>query len=551
MRSETTNAGGQVSSSPLNVAIHSLLQECKQMSQGVKVSRPGRLLSCPEPIVSSPAMADHLINLYESNIEIVFRILHRPSFRNEYDRYKLDPTDVADVTMLKIQLVIAIGSGLCPEMASAKEVRRAACQWLYAAHTWLSGPIEKDRLSISSIQVQCLLILARQVLSVGGDLSWVAMGMLLRTAMQMGLHRDPKHFPGISSFEAEIRRRLWATVLELNAQASLDSGTPPGISLDDFDTRPPTNVNDEDMGEDSINFRQHNETVQTDTSLQRFLLQNLPPRLEMLRRMNGLGINLEDERILALSASLNTACREIDAQVSTDPDTETASCKRNMASLLLRRFLLVLHRPLAGRIRENALYYHSRKMSFDSAMSLLKPPIVNNTFSYLMLRGGGLFKSCLIHASLALASELLIEIEEQGSGTYRQMLVDAVREARQQWVQRIKLGDPNFRLHMKLSIVLDQAEYVGEEEGQFQQQRMAKSTKESLELCHSLIQEHVRSTSTTISSEYNAWISQGLHPACSNEESDLSRECFSFNDILQMNSLDIGGGAFDSNTLLL
>ena len=54
--------------------------------------------------------------------------------------------------------------------------------------------MEKDRLSISGLQVQCLLILACQTLSVGRGLIWIAMGTLVRTAMQMGLHRDPKYF---------------------------------------------------------------------------------------------------------------------------------------------------------------------------------------------------------------------------------------------------------------------------------------------------------------------------------------------------------------------
>ena len=165
----------------------------------MKTPRPGRFLSCLEPVVSSPATADHLIHLYESNIETAFRILHRPTFHNEYEEYKTTPTEIVDVTMLKIQLVMAIGFGLCPKFSDLNGVRKMACQWLYTAQDWLSGPIEKDRLSIDSIQVQCLLILARQVLSVGGDLSWVVMGTLLRTAMQLGLHRDPRHFPGISN----------------------------------------------------------------------------------------------------------------------------------------------------------------------------------------------------------------------------------------------------------------------------------------------------------------------------------------------------------------
>ncbi|KAI1748286.1 fungal-specific transcription factor domain-containing protein [Xylaria castorea] len=550
MKSDTTNSAGQVTNPQSNTTVRTLLKQCKQLSQNVKTLRPGRFLSCPEPIVSSPDTADHLVYLYESNMESAFRILHRPSFRKEYERYKAASIDVADVTMLKIQLVIAIGSGICPEIADANEVRRAACQWLYAAQEWLSGPMEKNRLNMDGIQVHCLLILARQILSVGGDLSWVAMGVLVRTAVQLGLHRDPKHFPQISVFEAEMRRRIWATVLELNAQASLDSGTPPGISLDDFDTSPPANLNDEDMEEGSTSLGQRSDTVQTDTSLQRCLLQNLPPRLEMLRRMNGLGMKPEDEHTLMLSAKLSAACREVDAQIRTDPNPQTASFKRNMASLLLRRFLLVLHRPLAGRIRENALYYHSRKLSFDSAMALLKPPSPNDAFSYIMLRGGGLFKSCTNHASLAVASELLIEIEEQGSSTYRQMLVDAVREARRQWVQRLKLGDTNFRLHMKLSIVLSQAEDVGEDGGQTQQQRMAQSARDSLELCYLLIKESLESGPNIMSSKSDDWSGRSPHPARSTEQSNLARDPFGFGDILQMNESDMDG-IFDSNILLL
>lgn len=350
--------------------------------------------------------------------------------------------------------------------------------------------------------------------------------------------------------QAEIRRRIWATILELNAQTALDSGTPPGISSNDFDTGPPANVNDEDLDENTTSLKQHGETTTTDASLQRFLLQSLPPRLEMLHRMNGVGTDLQDEHILALSSKFSAACREVSAQAWADSDTGNAGFRRNMASLLLRRFLLVLHRPLAGRIRENALYYHSRKVSFDSAMALLNPPSPNDAFSYLMLRGGGLFKSCINHVSLALASELLIEIEEQGPSTYRQMLIDAVREARGRWVERLKLGDTNVRLHMKLSIVLSQAEDVGEERASMhQQQRMAQSAKDSLETCCSLIKASLGPTSTA-TSEYDGWLGENLRQARGNEQLDLSSYSFDFGDILGIDGSDMDG-TLNSNMPLL
>ncbi|KAI1124923.1 hypothetical protein F5Y10DRAFT_20090 [Nemania abortiva] len=549
MRSETRGLTEQIAGHPVKATIRTLLQQCKHLSQNVKTIRPGRFLACPEPIVSSPTIADHLVHLYQSHFESALRILHIPSFQREYGRYKTAPADVPDVTMLKIQLVIAIGSGLCTELATAKEVHSAACKWLYAARDWLSGPVEKDRLSVDSLQVHCLLILACQVLSVGGDLVWVAMGTLMRTAFQLGLHRDPKQFSHIHIFQAEMRRRIWATILELNAHASLDSGTPPGISYDDFDTSPPANLNDDDMDENTTVLRQHSETVETDTTLQRLLLQYLPTRLEMLRRMNGIRTHLDDEQILALSSQLGAACREVNVQNWADHDVGIAGFRQNMACLLLRRFLLVLHRPLAGRIRENALYYHSRKVSFDSAMALLRPPVSNDAFSHLMLRGGGLFKSCLNHVSLALASELLIEIEEQGPGTYRHMLIDAVKEAQQRWVERLKLGDTNVKIHMKLSIVLNQAEDGGEE-GTSAQQRMVQSAKDSLETCYALIKANASSNPTGASFEYDGWSGESLRSSRGNENLDLPSYSLSLGDILPINGSDMDG-IFDSDTLLL
>jgi hypothetical protein len=350
-----------------------------------------------------------------------------------------------------------------------------------------------------------------------------------------------------------VRKRLWATVLELNVQTSLDSGTPPGISLGDFDTGPPSNVNDEELSAASTTLNQQPDNITTQTSLQRFLLRSLPDRLEMLHRMNGIINPLNDEEILSLSTRMSKACREcvpycqpvqresVAATESTEADS--VNFKQSMAQLLLRRFLLILHRPLAGRIDENALYYHSRKVSFDTASALLKP--VNNrantnaTFSNLMVCGGGLFRSCLNHISLALASELLIEIgdleeggreeERGGSAAYRQLLTDAVREVRDIWAERLRHGDANVRLHMKLSIVLGLVETEEDEGGTSTQQRMTMSAKKSLETCVDLIRKSYYASSIP---------GNGGH-----QQMDLSGSAFDLvadADVFQTSELGIG-----------
>ncbi|KAF2811584.1 uncharacterized protein BDZ99DRAFT_507974 [Mytilinidion resinicola] len=479
----------------LKAEIRASLQKCKLLAKSMKTTRPSRCFSCPAPIFSATErdLADQTVHLYISRFESAFRILHIPSFRTEYEQYWRNPTEAASALQFKVQLVIAIGSSLHREACENPKVRSAACQWVYAAQNWLSGPMEKDRLSISGLQVQCLLFLARQTLAISGDLTWIAIGTLVHTAMQMGLHRDPKHFVKLSILQGEVRRRLWATIMEMNVQASLDSGVPPTLSFDDFDTDPPSNVDDTDIDECTRVLGQRPEITITDTSLQRSLFGCLRPRLDILRRMNGFCSETPYDEILALSSVINSACRECSTRVKRDNEAEGTVFKQNLGDLFIRRFLLALHRPFASRARTNPTFYFSRKTSLDAATALLSPTL-DEEFSRLVTLGSGIFKSRIIHASLALTSELLIEAEEPGASSttqcllpnYRKMLVDAVKEARRQLAQRMQFGETNVRLHMKLSIALSQAECT--ESGASLQQHMAQSAKDSLQMSYAMIQ---------------------------------------------------------------
>ena len=63
----------------------------------------------------------------------------------------------------------------------------------------------------------------------------------------------------------------------MNVQASLDSGVPPILAFDDFDTEPPSNVDDRDIDECTGVLPQYPKTTVTDTSLQCFLFECLRP----------------------------------------------------------------------------------------------------------------------------------------------------------------------------------------------------------------------------------------------------------------------------------
>lgn len=77
--------------------------------------------------------------------------------------------------------------------------------------------------------------------------TWSLVGLLVRIAVSLGLHRDGSYFPGMSPFEAEIRRRLWWNICFIESRLEHNHAPEIGISEQSFDTREPTNVGDVDL----------------------------------------------------------------------------------------------------------------------------------------------------------------------------------------------------------------------------------------------------------------------------------------------------------------
>lgn len=79
----------------------------------------------------------------------------------------------------------------------------------------------------------------------------IFLGMVVRMAQRMGYHRDASHFPDISPFNGEIRRRVWALITNLDTLVSGQVGMPRILREFQSDTAPPRNLLDEDFDENT------------------------------------------------------------------------------------------------------------------------------------------------------------------------------------------------------------------------------------------------------------------------------------------------------------
>jgi hypothetical protein len=81
---------------------------------------------------------------------------------------------------------------------------------------------------------------------------YLLLGVALRIALRMGLHRDPdKIGGGITPYQGEMRRRLWHMLKQIEMLASFHIGLPSMVESIESDTQLPRNLNDTDFSEDS------------------------------------------------------------------------------------------------------------------------------------------------------------------------------------------------------------------------------------------------------------------------------------------------------------
>ncbi|KAI8219544.1 hypothetical protein K4K54_009417 [Colletotrichum sp. SAR 10_86] len=311
--------------------------------------------------------------------------------------------------------------------------RPQALQWIHEAREWLESS-EKRRLTMSGVQIMCLVHLAQQATeSLYGDRVWILNGTLLRSAMCIGLHRDPSKLPRMSAFQAQMRRRLWLTVMELVLDASVDSGQPPFISEDDYDCELPVDLNDVQIGPDVETLPALNTAnTFTDMSLQIALSRSIGVRLSVAKHWSKLKPKGGYASVLQLGTELVAARQSLNQTLSA-LRPEASQFQHRFCDTILTRYLFTLHMPFVPL--SNPLFCHSHKTCVDAALELsyltlpasypdnpfvevirmvsgIKEPCPD--FDRLVTCGSGSFRITKHLATSILAADLAARVSENG-----------------------------------------------------------------------------------------------------------------------------------------
>lgn len=198
-------------------------------------------------------VADHFVNRFFQGREPAWMMFHIPSFFKRYNEFWASPEQfplswlAMLLGMMGCGIISCLGdNGLPGSLGDPLEVVERF-RYVSAHCLALDDYTSPGRYKIEALLLYMGLEYFKQPDSRHGT-NFICT-IYCRLALQMGMHRDPKHFKDISPFEGEMRRRIWLIILEADRHLSYQCGTPCNIQARLCETEPPRNLHDEDFDE--------------------------------------------------------------------------------------------------------------------------------------------------------------------------------------------------------------------------------------------------------------------------------------------------------------
>jgi hypothetical protein len=206
---------------------------------------------------------------------------------------------------------------------------------------------------------------------------WVLAGTIVQIAIHMGYHRDARHFPNISPFAGEMRRRVWAMIVQFDFSISTQLGLPTLVKESRTDTAEPRNLYDSDFAEDTVELPPSR--PETDVTPTLYVLAKI--------RLISVGVKIADVAAEPRTHSYADVL-ELDQHIREARNALPSSLKWNglstalnvSAQIIIQRIYLevtvqqltiVLHKKFLDPSRLHQDYHSSRTACLGAAMSIL------------------------------------------------------------------------------------------------------------------------------------------------------------------------------------
>ncbi|RSL55509.1 hypothetical protein CEP53_007054 [Fusarium sp. AF-6] len=221
-----------------------------QSSRGLFIFSPTADSTALHSLYPSPSDLLTMFDVFQQNVDPVARIFHCPTLRTTVTEAlplldgPLDRHTGLVLFSISYAALTSLDDDECQRMFG-EERRVMLPRYRYAVEQSLVRArfLDSQNLTVLTSLVLFLLCVRRHDSS-----RFVSslLGVVIRNAQAMGLHRDGTNFQ-LSPYETEMRRRVWWHICVLDLRASEDHGCDPSIYDQNYDTKFPLSINDEDI----------------------------------------------------------------------------------------------------------------------------------------------------------------------------------------------------------------------------------------------------------------------------------------------------------------
>lgn len=207
---------------------------------------------------------------------------------------------------------------------------------------------------------------------------WILLGMIVQFALRMGYHRDPKHFTGMSFLTGEMRRRIWATIIQLDLAISIQMGLPRLVKQWQADTEEPHNLLDNDFDENTTEMPQARPETEYTPMLYWIA------RVRIMSTLGFISDFMADLRPYAYSEIMKADKRLEETRLSIPEclkwrsmtqwitDTPQIVMQKAYLQIIYYKAKLVLHRKCLIHSPMQSQYDYSRDACLDAGLKILE-----------------------------------------------------------------------------------------------------------------------------------------------------------------------------------
>ncbi|KAF2034022.1 hypothetical protein EK21DRAFT_19502, partial [Setomelanomma holmii] len=333
-------------------------------------------------------VVDSLVTKYFESADMpVTLILHRKVFLKQYEAFWNDPlaTSVMWLTILFGMLSMVAYTTLLSNGGPDELDEQSTAEYKHIVTTSRVKMIQCLRqgnyLKGMPHTIEALLFMLQVEYIQGEDRQqgcWYLVGTIVRVALKMGYHRDGSHFPEMSIYEQEMRRRTWYILMQFDIASASQVGLPRIIKQAQCDTAEPSNLLDDDF--DDITTALPSLRPETEHTLSQFLVYKT--RIVSVYGMicdfttssqqRDYGEAMRLDALLKSAYTNKPSILELRPMQSSITDGTDLATRRLYMAMSFYHAQMTLHRKFMIHAKTNSKYALSLTECVDAALAALQ-----------------------------------------------------------------------------------------------------------------------------------------------------------------------------------